>query len=312
MDIQQLQYYLALAESSSFAKAADNLFISRQGLSKSIAILEKELGVPLFCRTMSGIELTEAGEVFRIHAMRIIDEYNAALRNIHHDSTACGSHIQYILPNSFWHNVRMDMFFGYFDQHPEITYSSFSYSDSEVLDVLLKGGFDFAVTSNPHKLEQLNYYPLFRNYRCLLVEQSHPLAKLERIKTSDLNGHMITVTSNGSFDHPWLSRMCRDAGFRPSLRAIQDGMTSFQYAESGREPTLVIGNICESNEVRGECRYLFWDEGELDKTVIDVSIVTLKDRPLSPAVQGLISYAQEYCRDQLNKNDHYPYNTQVY
>lgn len=311
MDIQQVQYYLALTESSSFAKAADSLFISRQGLSKSITILEKELGVSLFCRTSNGIELTESGEIFRVHALRLIDEYNAALRNIKDHRTSRGTHIQYVIPNGFWKNVHMDMFYGFFDTHPDITYSSFHYSDDEVLDVCLKGGFDFAITSNPQKMKQFNYYPLFRNYRCISVGTRHQLAKLERLHTIDLKDHIVAATSNGSFDYPWLLRMCNDAGFQPNLRAIQDGLTSFQYAESGRLPSLLIGNICESNGGSENCRYLFWDEDELEKTVIEVNIVTLKGKSIPSTIQSLISYAQEYCQKQLSQNDSYPYTRMV-
>jgi LysR family cyn operon transcriptional activator len=114
MDIQQLRYYLTLADSNSFAKAADNLFISRQGLSKSITILEKELGMPLFYRTSTGVELTESGEIFHAHALRIMDEYQAALNTIQNLNTVKGQHIQYIAPNGFWKNVYMDMFDGFF------------------------------------------------------------------------------------------------------------------------------------------------------------------------------------------------------
>lgn len=308
MDIQQIRYFIVLAEYKSFAKAAEQLYISRQGLSKSIMILEKEFNVPLFLRTSTGIELTENGKTFYAHALRLVDEYDSALRNIQKPNAAQGSHIQFILPNGFWKNVHMDMLDGFFDQHPEITFSSFHYSDNMVLNMFLQGNFDFAITSDPHKNDKLQYHPLFRNYRCVSVGKDHPLAQKAYIQTIDLKDYLIAAVAGGSFDSVWLQHICNDVGFAPQLKKIQDGLTAFQYVENGRLPSLLVGNICESNDGIMYSRYLFWNEDELEKTAIDFSIVTIKGKPLSPIIKSLIQYAQDYCQTQLSNNNHYPYN----
>ena len=61
MELSQLKYFIISAESSSFADAANKLFVSRQALSKSITSLEAELGTTLFERTKGGIMLTKTG-----------------------------------------------------------------------------------------------------------------------------------------------------------------------------------------------------------------------------------------------------------
>ena len=61
MDIRQLDYFIVVAQLGSFTKAADELFLSRQALSKAVRNLEHELGQPLLANRDNHLELTDAG-----------------------------------------------------------------------------------------------------------------------------------------------------------------------------------------------------------------------------------------------------------
>ncbi|MDP7737806.1 LysR family transcriptional regulator [Mycobacterium paragordonae] len=62
MNLQQLRYVLAVAETRSFTRAADGLFVVQSALSQQVRKLEDELGVPIFNRTTRSVSLTPAGE----------------------------------------------------------------------------------------------------------------------------------------------------------------------------------------------------------------------------------------------------------
>lgn len=64
MELRQLKYFLAVADTRSFVSAAGELFVSRQAVSKAVGQLEEELGVELFVRDSSGAFLTPAGLMF--------------------------------------------------------------------------------------------------------------------------------------------------------------------------------------------------------------------------------------------------------
>ena len=70
MNINQIKQVLTIAEEKNFTNAAKKLFISQPSLSKSIKLLEEELGVELFER--NPIKLTHAGESFVSSAKRIM------------------------------------------------------------------------------------------------------------------------------------------------------------------------------------------------------------------------------------------------
>ncbi|NCB50877.1 MAG: LysR family transcriptional regulator [Clostridia bacterium] len=76
MDIKKLEYFVACCNAKSISKAAAELYISRQSVSRSIEEIENELGMKLFIRTYSGIELTPNGEYFYLKANEILNSYN--------------------------------------------------------------------------------------------------------------------------------------------------------------------------------------------------------------------------------------------
>lgn len=78
MDIRQIEYFIEVCRCMSFTKAAENLYISQQGMSQSIKRLEGELGVKLFNRTSSSLELTQYAECFLPYAKELIRNYNMA------------------------------------------------------------------------------------------------------------------------------------------------------------------------------------------------------------------------------------------
>ena len=79
MNIDSLKYFVEVAESGSFYQASRKLFISQQGLNRSISALEGELDAQLFARSSRGVQLTEEGAVFYRGVQRVLQEYDTTL-----------------------------------------------------------------------------------------------------------------------------------------------------------------------------------------------------------------------------------------
>ena len=62
MEIRQLKYFAAVADTLNFSRAAETLFISQSALSKQVADLERELGMVLLQRDKRSVRLTPAGK----------------------------------------------------------------------------------------------------------------------------------------------------------------------------------------------------------------------------------------------------------
>ncbi len=68
---KEMEFFLAVAEEGSFSRAGERLFVGQPSVSKMIAILEDELGMPLFKRKPHGVELTDAGYMYLLYARRV-------------------------------------------------------------------------------------------------------------------------------------------------------------------------------------------------------------------------------------------------
>lgn len=80
IELQQLQYFVTVAEQLNFSKAAEVLFVTQPLLSQQISSLESTLGVKLFHRSTKAVALTPAGEVILVQARRILEKTREAMQ----------------------------------------------------------------------------------------------------------------------------------------------------------------------------------------------------------------------------------------
>lgn len=81
MEIRQLRYFVAAAETGNISRAAHRMNVSQPPVSRQIRVLEHELGFDLFRRTARGVELTSAGKCFFVDAQRILADTEIAKRS---------------------------------------------------------------------------------------------------------------------------------------------------------------------------------------------------------------------------------------
>src|SRR5919201_7158914 len=82
MQLHQLRYFLAVAGTRHFTRAAASVHVAQPSLSKQIRTLERELGSPLFSRARGNVTLTPAGETLLPLARRILADVETARREV--------------------------------------------------------------------------------------------------------------------------------------------------------------------------------------------------------------------------------------
>jgi DNA-binding transcriptional LysR family regulator len=82
MELRQLRYFVAVAQTRNFSRAAEQLHMAQSPLSQAIRQLESQVGAALFVRTTRRVELTSAGDVFLRDALRILDTVESAQERV--------------------------------------------------------------------------------------------------------------------------------------------------------------------------------------------------------------------------------------
>ena len=87
MNINQLKYFITVAETRNFTRAAEQFFVSQTAITQQIHALEHSLDVTLFDRSRRPIELTPAGKAFLREAKSILERVSSAVAKTRAAST---------------------------------------------------------------------------------------------------------------------------------------------------------------------------------------------------------------------------------
>lgn len=177
MDINQVRYFLNLAETLNFTEAARRSGVSQPALTRAIQRLEEELGSPLIYRDGKDSRLTPLGRDVQAEFMRI----ELALRNVreHSESTAHGR--RRILDIAAAPTIGPAPFTAFFDEAlgrlPAVTINLHQLAAGEGADEVLSGKYHACILPRaPRANPKLDVVPLFRERFLLACAENHPLA----------------------------------------------------------------------------------------------------------------------------------------
>jgi DNA-binding transcriptional LysR family regulator len=178
MELQQMRYVLAVAETNSFTRAAERCLVVQSALSHQIARLERELGARLFERTSRRVRLTPAGAAFLPAARQCLDAAERAAAEVAatvgevHGRLAVGM-ISTVAAVDIPATLR-----DYCRQYPHVHISLRVSPSEELVEQVKQGAVDVAfiglpTTAQPQGVEKQE---LARDRHVAVVPPDHPLA----------------------------------------------------------------------------------------------------------------------------------------
>ncbi|MCR4842424.1 MAG: LysR family transcriptional regulator [Eubacterium sp.] len=211
MNQRQLSYFLEVYKKRNISHAAKELYISPQGLSKTIAGLEKELGVELFVHESNRIVPTQAAAKLAIHATSLINEYNLITDRLFlEDNSRKILHIacSYDVPRLFTPEEIMD----FIRDNPSIVLKFQEHPDKDIKRLLKNGQVELALFPGPFNSKHYEYETVTAEPFYLIVNREHPLAAKESVTVRDINGlPMVVKDSENSTSRVHLMRF-KNAG----------------------------------------------------------------------------------------------------
>lgn len=193
MNIQQLRYTVAIANSGTFREAASKLFVSQPSLSVAVRDLEAELGFQIFTRTTTGAVLTSRGMTFYEKALEVVKSFDSFEKQFSqsdkesNEYSIASQHYDFLPP----------LVTAFSKLYPDYkNFRIFESTTMQILDEVSQGNSEIGIiyinNQNRKGLLQrmeklgLEFVDLIPFQTHIYLAKNHPLAPKERILMSDL------------------------------------------------------------------------------------------------------------------------------
>ncbi|MEE0706630.1 MAG: LysR family transcriptional regulator [Adlercreutzia sp.] len=220
MDIRQLEYCLAVAQRGSFTKAADELFITRQALSKAVHNLEQELGEAIFVARDGSLRLTHAGEELLDDARPVVATFQELARRYTGPSeqrNAVEALSIALVPGAAL-TVPDDLFDQFSADCPHVLLSVENAPTSVALDMVAAGESDVAlVGSAPQYLQDFDYQLIVRTGAYVHVPVSNPLSTRSVLTLEEVASEPFVTFGKRDHLHRYFADLCEQRGFTPQV-----------------------------------------------------------------------------------------------
>lgn len=220
MDIKQLSYFMAVAQESSYSRAAEKLNVSQPTVSISMKKLEEELGVPLFYSfnrrqflTDEGLRLLEGGK-------QLIDIYQKTVEDVQITNAHSAGTFTLGLSPLFGACFFGDLIPSFSAAYPNIKINMIEDGAYKINQRIEDGSVDIAVTLNTEQLSAFDSCHFSTQRNVALVHQSHPLAEAESVTVSQLRDDQFAIFNQDFILHRQILSACQAAGFRPKIALL--------------------------------------------------------------------------------------------
>jgi len=198
MVLRQLEILQAIAETGSFTASGRKLHVSQSAISRQIALLEDELGEPLFLRVGRHVRMTPAAEMLVQLAQRVFQDMRDTVGHITDRTHALRGTLRlvggmtvclYVFPPLLKHMKRV---------HPQLDIRLTVATAAHSVEEIRAGRMDAGLLTLPVDESDLVAVPVLREELLLVTMPTHPLAKKRRIAPQDLAGEPFVLFEPGS------------------------------------------------------------------------------------------------------------------
>lgn len=304
MTIQQIKYAIGIAETGSFNKAAEKLYVSQPSLTSTIHDLENDLGIQIFNRSGRGVTLTNDGQEFISNAKQV---YLSFLN----------------LSQKYGENSQIKKKFGVSTQHYSFAVKSFvemvkSFNTNEYefavretrtqeviedvaslkseIGILYLSDFNRKPIESILKSKNLEFHHLINCKAFVYIWKGHPLAKKKSISFSDLQDFPCLSFEQGDGSSFYLAEEILSteeyhrtikANDRASMLNLMVGLNGY---------TLCSGIICEELNGSDYVAIPFQEENDKINRVMEIGYIIKKNFNLSTIGEKYIEEMKKYLR----------------
>ncbi|SHI53170.1 LysR family transcriptional regulator [Parasporobacterium paucivorans] len=297
MNITQIRYFITLAKSLNYTKAASQLYVTQPALSRQIQAMEHELNIMLFMRNNRTVKLTPAGHILLKEFEKIYNDYNLAVVKAQNSFQGLSGEINIgILDGAMVGDLFPEALRYFAKYHANVKINLRNYSFNGLIEHLYDNTLDLIITLrfDVKCRERIGYKVIEETRDHVVVHSSHRLAGARHVKLSDFKDDVfIMVDTTDSEESP---KLILDAfkkqGVMPIIKVAPSIQTEMLWVQAGvgvcvldsrnmlrddptvkfldvdeiSDPSLTMAwNIDNYNPVKQTFIDVFFNESEYDK-----------------------------------------------
>lgn len=197
---KSLDTFKAVAESGSFTKAAEQLYITHTAVIKQINQLEGQLGVRLFVRSHHGVTLTAAGQYLYGRLPAIFQELEQLIQSIRQIALETPKTIRIGTSTLYPCHDFMALWDQFSEQYPQFRLKIVPFENDGDRYARLDTDYDFVIgpcNSLPYA-SRLKFVPVGEYLFYIAMPKKHPLACRKEVRLKDLGGETLMMKENNS------------------------------------------------------------------------------------------------------------------
>jgi len=292
MELRNLYYFVQVCEDRSFSTASNHLYITQQALSKSIKLLETELGNTLFNKTSVGVTLTPYAEAVYPICKEILSHYEAGLHKIRAISKEGEVPIRVAISYQTIDAISFTLLDDYKKQYPDVKVIPDAMPDLLAEKAILDGKADFVFTvRKPVEKERFHSFLIKKIPLCIMVGPNHTLYNKTSVTINDLNQMDLHCAGPQFKTYHLLKEKAEKAGVTPNLIPTSGHLYS-TYKNIFENNKMIIGLLGEDSEPQFEhIHFIPFDDPDLNW---DIYINYLKDTQLTHQEENFLNTVLAY------------------
>lgn len=195
MDLRHLRYFVTLADTLHFGRAAEQLSVTQPTLSHQIHALEEQVGTRLFNRVGRKVQLAPAGEIFKLHAVRALNEMQCAVHAISDTSGQTKGKLSIGVFQSFNRHVLPPILARFHTLYPGIHVVVRELQKKEIEQSILNGDLDIGIAYLPAISQNIETESLFEESYVLIVGKQHALYGRKKLSISMVSEYPLVLVT---------------------------------------------------------------------------------------------------------------------
>jgi LysR family hydrogen peroxide-inducible transcriptional activator len=285
MELHQLRYFCAVAETGSFSRAAEQSHVAQPSLSQQILKLEDELGARLFDRLGRTVRLTDLGKTFLPRARAVLRELEAAKGDVRERKDSIGGPLAVgVIPTVAPYFLPPHLTF-FTRQFPQVEITVVEEITPVLLERLRASRVDVALLALPIRGHEFDAFPLLTERLFAALPRKHPLANRRSISLKDLRKEPFLLLRDGHCFRDTAVAACDRARVNPQV-IFESGQFSsiLSMVGAGMGVSIVPEMAVEKH---AHCRYVRIADDEATRTI---GAVVLRGRSLTRVHQAFLAH----------------------